>query len=47
MTVFDYVVIGIVSLSNKLTSELDHIMNRIFKLQDTLETKHKRRPARS
>ena len=36
-----------VEQSNKLTSELDHIMNRIFKLQDTLETKHKRRPARS
>lgn len=33
--------------SDKITGELDHIMNRIFKLQDQLETKHKRRPARS
>jgi four helix bundle protein len=33
--------------SNKITAELDHIMNRIFKLQDQLETKHKKRPARS
>ena len=33
--------------SDKITGELDHIMNRIFKLQDQLETKHKRRPVRS
>jgi four helix bundle protein len=33
--------------SDKITGELDHIMNRIFKLQEQLETKHKRRPARS
>jgi len=33
--------------SDKITGELDHIMNRIFKLQDQLQTKHKRRPARS
>jgi four helix bundle protein len=33
--------------SNKITAELDHIMNRIFKLQDQLETKHKKRPTRS
>ena len=33
--------------SNKITAELDHIMNRIFKLQAQLETKHKKRPARS
>lgn len=33
--------------ATKITGELDHIMNRIFKLQGQLETKHKRRPARS
>lgn len=33
--------------SDKITGELDHIMNRIFKLQEQLETKHKKRPARS
>ncbi|MBV6405329.1 MAG: four helix bundle protein [Flavobacteriales bacterium] len=33
--------------SDKITSELDHIMNRIFRLQEQLETKHKKRPARS
>jgi four helix bundle protein len=33
--------------SDKITGELDHIMNRIFKLQDQLETKHKKRPTRS
>jgi len=33
--------------SDKITGELDHIMNRIFKLQGQLETKHKKRPARS
>jgi four helix bundle protein len=35
------------SQSDKITGELDHIMNRIFKLQEQLETKHKKRPARS
>ena len=33
--------------SNKIPADLDHIMNRIFKLQDQLETKHKKRPTRS
>jgi four helix bundle protein len=33
--------------SDKITGELDHIMNRIFKLQEQLETKHKKRPVRS
>ena len=33
--------------SDKITAELDHIMNRIFKLQGKLETKHKKRPTRS
>jgi four helix bundle protein len=33
--------------SDKITAELDHIMNRIFKLQGQLETKHKKRPTRS
>lgn len=33
--------------TDKITGELDHIMNRIFKLQEQLETKHKKRPARS
>jgi four helix bundle protein len=30
-----------------IACELGYIMNRIFKLQDQLQTKHKRRPARS
>mgnify|MGYP000689216393 CR=1 FL=1 len=33
--------------SDKITGELDHIMNRIFKLQEQLETKNKKRPTRS
>lgn len=33
--------------AEKIISEVDHIMNRIFKLQEQLETKHKKRPARS
>src|SRR5688572_6072338 len=33
--------------ADALTKELDHILNRIFKLQSQLETKHNKRPDRS
>jgi four helix bundle protein len=33
--------------ADKILGETEHIMNRVFKLQQQLETKYKRRPARS
>ncbi|MGB3870695.1 MAG: four helix bundle protein [Flavobacteriales bacterium] len=33
--------------ADKILGETEHIMNRVFKLQQQLETKHKKRPVRS